>query len=443
MTDLAKLFAEADAGAPAEPPLPPGYLEASLARARRSARRRRVGRIMVAAVAVLAVVVTVPWPARLFNAAPAAPTGPTLPAEFPAFSDLTASAATSPPGRAIALYELGSGELFNSWQTLVVGADRDTYRRVEAPLDGERHVLLAPDGTRVLTFEYPNEFRLLDLTTGTTRVLEPAPWTSYVGASPQLLAWSPDGHRVAYAVPDAPPGDGRAESSFYYGRPIMDLAVLDLRDGSTTRVPGSGPVFAASYSPDSRTLVVQRGGGPHWIATPDGARIRDTELIGALDLAPGMAFSPDGALLATVSPAGAGGGGIRFVDGTGTRRPVPDPLPYNEFVGWRSADRVVVHMWSDEVDADVLAEVSIWDGSVTVLTRFTRKQNCEFGLQTCDAYRVQLASGLLTRAGVRPSDPDHGPWPLRVWVWSVVVAFETAGVAMWLGLALRRRRHGR
>jgi hypothetical protein len=248
---------------------------------------------------------------------------------------------------------------------------------------------------------------------------------------------------VAYAVPAPPPGDGRAESSFSGGRAIMDLALLDLRDGSTARVPDSGLVWAASYSPDGSTLVVQRGGGNSWLATPDGARIRDVDLTGALDLAPGMAFSPDGTLLATVSSAGSGGGGIRFVDATFTGRPVPDPLPYNEFLGWRSADSVVVHTWSEELNAGVLAEVSIRDGSVTVLSRFNRQQTCEFGLHTCDPYRIQLASGLLTRAGVRPSDPDHGPWPPRVWVWGIVIALETAGVALWFGLAVRRRLHRR
>jgi WD40 repeat protein len=446
MTDLTKLFADIDARAPAEPPLPPGYLEASLARARRSARRRRAGRIAVAALAVLAVVVTVPWPARLFDAAPSAPSAPawpTLPVEFPAFTDLTASALTSPPGRAIALYEIGSSELFTSWQTLVAGADRDTYRRVDGPTDGERHVMLAPDGTRVLTFEYPDRFALLDLTTGVRTTTGTVPWTSNVGASPQLLSWSPDGQRVAYAVPAPPPGDGRAASSFFAGRPVMDLALLDLRDGSTTRVSDSSPVWSASYSPDGRTLVVQRGSGRNFLATADGGRIRDFDLTGALDLAPGMAFSPDGALLATVAPPGEGGGGIRFVDGTGAGRPVPDPLPYNEFVGWRSADSVVVHTWRDDLDAYVLAEVSIRDGTATVLSRFKRRQTCEFGLHTCDSYRIQLASGLLTHAGIRPSDPDHGPWPRRVWVWGTVIAVETAGVALWLGLALRRRANRR
>jgi hypothetical protein len=440
VSDLTRLFAQVDAGAPPEPALPPGYLEASLARARRSARRRRIARIAVAAVAVLAAAVAVPWPARLFDAAPSAPpSGPTLPAEFPAFTDLTAWAVTSPPGRAIALYELGSGELFSSWQTLVAGADRDTYRRVEGANDGYPHTLLSPDGTRVLTFAPPDQFHLLDLATGTTSVIATVPWTSNVGAGLQLLAWSPDGHRVAYAVPTPPPGDGRAESSFFGGRPIMDLALLDLRNGATARVPDSSPVFAASYSPDGRTLVVQRGSGRNFLATADGARIRDVDLTGALDLAPGTAFSPDGALLATVAPPGSGGGGIRFVDGTFTGRTVPDPLPYNEFLGWRSASSVVVHTWSDELDTDVLAEVSIRDGTMRVLSRFDRRQTCEFGLQTCDPFRIQLAAGLLRVAGVRPSDPDHGPWPLRVRVWGAVVAVETAGVGAWLGLVLRRR----
>jgi hypothetical protein len=443
MTDLTRLFTAADAGAPAEPPLPPGYVEATLARARRSVRRRRVAAAAAAALAVLTVAVALPWPRHLFEAAPAAPTGPTLPAEFPAFTDLTASLVASPPGRAIALYEFGSSELFVSWQTIVAGADRDTYRRLDVPTTGERHVLLAPDGSRVLSLNLPDEFALLDLSTGVTTTMDSVPWVSNVGASPQLLAWSPDGHRVAYAVPAPPPDDGRAESSFYGGRHIMDLALLDLRTGATARVPDSSPVWGAAFSPDGRTLLVQRGSGRNFLATADGARLRDVELTGALDLAPGMAFSPDGTLLATVAPPGSGGGGIRFIDGTFTGRPVPDPLPYEGFLGWRSPTSVVVHLSSYDPETSALAEVSISDGTVRVLSRFRLKQNCEFGLHVCYPYRIQLASGLLPVAGVRPSDPDHGPLPRRVWVWCAVIAVQTVGVAMWLGLTLRRRASSR
>jgi hypothetical protein len=441
MTGLARLFADIDAGAPPEPAPPPGYVEATLVRARRSVRRRRAAGAAVAALAVLAAVVVVPWPGRVLDAAPAAPTGPTLPAEFAAYSALTSAVPDSPPGRAIALYEFGSSELFTSWQTLVAGADRDTYRRVDVGVreqfDPTGTRLLSPDGTRVLLYDYPSTFVLLDLTTGATTRMAGLDWTGDVEVSIRLLAWSPDGRTVAYGVPVPLPGDDAA-SSYFAGRPALDLVLLDLRDGSSTRVPGSGPVWAAAYSPDGRTLALQRGPGHAWLATPEGTRLRELDLNGDHDLAPGVAFSPDGALLATLSPAEPDGPALGFVDATGGGRAVPRPLPYDNVLGWRTPTSVVVQTWSDELDAEVLAEVSIWDGAVTVLSRFSRARVCEYLLQRCYAYRIQLASALLPGATIRPADPDRGPWPR--WMWLTLAGATLIAVAAVTVIRTVRRR---
>jgi hypothetical protein len=451
MTDLARLFADADAAAPPEPAVSPGYLESTLARARRSARRRRAVGAAFAALLMMAVAAAVPWPrGRLATEpiGPGTPTRPTFPAEFPAYSPLTASATTSPAGRAIALYEFGSSELFTSWQTLVAGADRDSYRRVDLgvrvapePLDPTAARLLSPDGTRVLLFDYPATFVLLDLTTGATTRLDTVTWTTNAEATPRLLAWSPDGHTVAYAVPAPPPADGRAASSYFAGRPILDLAFLDLRDGSTTRVSDSGPVWAAAYSPDGRILALQKGPGHAWLATPDGRRIRDLDLTDDRDLVPEVAFSPDGTLLATLVASSSPNNDrkVEFIDVTGTGRPVPRPVRYDNLLGWRSPTSVVVQAWSDELDAEILAEVSTADGTATVLSRFSRASNCEYGLQRCFAFRIQLASGLLALAGVRPSAPERGPVPIWLELTIAVAAALVAVVTVLLIWTVRRR----
>jgi hypothetical protein len=152
-----------------------------------------------------------------------------------------------------------------------------------------------------------------------------------------------------------------------------------------------------------------------------------------------VAFSPDGAWLATISAPGAGRTTIGFVDATGAGRTPPTDLPYDSFLGWRTPTSVVVQTWEGDRDVAVLAEVSVDDGAVEVLSRFSARSTCEFGLHTCYPYRMQLASGLLPVAGVRAAEPDHGPLPPRVWVWGAVIAFETVGVLWWLLLALRRR----
>src|SRR5262245_5848546 len=106
---------------------------------------------------------------------------PTLPTEFAGYSDQTATFTSSPAGRPIALDEAVSAELFHSWQTLVVGADRDTYRRAdigdtEAPI-----VMLSPDGTQLLYLDQ-DHFTLRDLRSGLSSPRHLLPNLSYVGA---------------------------------------------------------------------------------------------------------------------------------------------------------------------------------------------------------------------------------------------------------------------
>jgi hypothetical protein len=139
---------------------------------------------------------------------------PSLPAQFADFSRFTSRAVDRPAGRAIALYEYGSSELFVSWQTLVVGADQDTYRRLDMETDPAPPVKLSPDGRFVMYFHASrgtDEFTLLDLTTGQTSIRHSVEWVSNVGASIDMLAWSPDGRYLAYAVPAPPPARHRGQ----------------------------------------------------------------------------------------------------------------------------------------------------------------------------------------------------------------------------------------
>src|SRR5688572_30027625 len=55
-----------------------------------------------------------------------------LPDRIAGYSYLTADVSSDPPGRAIAVYQHGFGvEFFDFPQALVLGADRDVYRRVD------------------------------------------------------------------------------------------------------------------------------------------------------------------------------------------------------------------------------------------------------------------------------------------------------------------------
>src|SRR5262245_13373908 len=151
MTDnqLADLFGSAST-AP-EPALAPGFVDGTLLKARRDVRRRRAVAIAVLGVAAAPLATATAWP--VWGARPAPPaapdTKPTLPREFAPFSLFTSTAPAHPAGRAIALYEYGSSELWTTWQTLVAGADQDTYRRVDYGDNAAPPALLSPPGKHV------------------------------------------------------------------------------------------------------------------------------------------------------------------------------------------------------------------------------------------------------------------------------------------------------
>jgi hypothetical protein len=459
--DLTALFRTTTLGE--EPALPADFAASTLVRARRSMRRRRVvGAAGVAALvlALSAILGLVPGLSRTPDPSPADPTGPSLPAQFAELSRFTSRAVDRPAGRAIAVYEYGDAD--GPWQTLAAGADRDTYRRLDTVEDSSPDVLLSPDGRHVLYFKASrntDEFRLLDLTTGRSEVRHSVEWMSNVGASITMLAWSPDGRYVAYAVPHPSPNDGRAESSLRGAISLRDVAILDVVNDTNVLFPLNTPVFGAAFSPDSQRVAV--------LADPASPIISvDGEQVGAWsapsvptsgmsrDSVLPLAWSPDGSLLAIgLPPYGVTTGTVTtpivFVDLAGAGGIARSDLT-GHLLGWRSAASIVVSTFVEEdllhgdTGIQALVELSIVDGSRTVLAQFPRADEC-WRTGRCTAYQIQLAANLLQQAGIRPSAPDRGPWVPVVQIGPIVAAVALVAALATIAVLRRRRalRHRR
>lgn len=430
-----------------EPVLPADFAEATLARARRSVRRRRIAGTVGTATLVLLLVATiavVPWPGREPDQTPAEPTTPSLPEIFPELSIFTSRAVDDPAGPAIALY--GYGDVEGPFQTLVAGAERDTYRRVDTAEAVSPDVLLSPDGRYVLYFRASrgtDEFRLLDLTTGRSEVRHSVEWISYLDATISLLAWSPDGRYVAYAVPHPPVTDGQWEVVMRGNVPLRDVAILDVVNDTNVLFPLNTPVFGAAFSPDSQRVAVL-GDPESPIISVDGIQVGTwpaPDMSGRQwDAVLSLAWSPDGTLLAVSHMP------ILFVDMAGTGQTVSTRVA-GGVLGWRSPTSIVVRTSVDEDLArgdrgvDAVVEVSIVDGSETVLSRFPRVANCTF-TGRCKLWGIQLATKLLPRAGIRPSNPDRGPWaavvPAGLIVAAVLIAVALVALVVWRHRARRR-----
>ncbi|SCF28230.1 hypothetical protein [Micromonospora mirobrigensis] len=424
---------------PDEPPsLPPGYLDTVLTRGRRAVRRRRIG--VAAAWAVLLLLVAALLPAVHLPAQPAARSArPSLPDHVAGYSLLTSTVGRAPAGRAIALYGYGNGELFNMFQPLVVGADGDTYRRVDAMVERNRpSALLAPDGTRVLLGDdrgQTGDLLLVDLTTGERRSI---PLGERVGV--RLLAWSPDGGHVAYSAAPL-----RATDEFGTGNVVEaqvartgTLRLLDVATGRSTPVPALRPAWTAAFAPDGRRLAVQVGQEAHLIDLT-GREYARVPVPAGRELAAEAGWTPDGAFLATVPWLGGGPstgetghatflwkvGDVQFVPlaaGTPPAR-VPDVV---QLLGWRSAQSMVVAT-VDGAGRASLAEVRLDTRARRTLSRFATGHSCELGTQSCQLFDLHLATGLLADLTVRDAGrPRRGPWPTPL---SVVVGVTLAGVA--------------
>ncbi|MEH1168472.1 hypothetical protein V6V47_24110 [Micromonospora sp. CPCC 205539] len=430
------------------PPLPPDYLDAVLIRGRRTVRRHRIGTAAVAAVVLLLALVAIPGlELPVQTAAPA--TTPTLPDRFAGYSIFTSTVAKAPPGRAIALYVYGNGETLNMIQPLVVGADGDTYRRVDALEERKLpSALLAPDGTRVLLGDergMTDDLILVDLTSGERRSI---PLGERVGV--RLLAWSSDGRHVAYsAVPLTRSGEfGTVNFVDPEVAQAGTLRLLDLSTGHSTVVPAIAPPWTASFAPDGRHLAVQVAQKVHLIDL-DGREYGSVPMTAGRELAANVGWSPDGRFLATVpwiAEGPSGGitghgqyqwkvGDVAFLPVVDAGTPPPPPVPdIGQLLGWRSADSVVV----TTIDAEghvALAEVRLGSGARRTLSRFDTGSTCELGMQTCHIYDLDVATGLLPDLTVRSAGrPNRGPQRMLV---SAVIG---GGVVLGAALLLWRRR---
>lgn len=419
------------------PPMPDRYVDSLLARGRRSVRRRRIG-TAAAWVAVVFALAVVAMPFARPPSRPAAAGEPVLPDRFAGYSTLTSTVGRAPAGRAIALYVYGSGEMFDMFQPLVVGADQDTYRRVDAMQERDLpSALLAPDGTGVLLGDDRGPVRdllLVDLGTGKRRSI---PIGGPVGV--RLLAWSPDGRYVAYSAATLPSSDGTVDwVDAEVGR-AGSLRVLDLTTGRSVRTT-LAPAGTASFAPDSGRLAVQVGQTVHLLG-PDGREYGTAAVPAGRRLAAGVGWSPDGRLFATV-PAGGDGdpghdeflttpGDVTFVPVPGSRPAAPAAVGgVVKVLGWRSADSLIA-LTTNDAGHFFLTEVPLRGGRRATLSRFDAGSSCELGLQTCQVTDLQLATRLLPDAAVRGAGrPQRGPWPATLTTPAGVVVLG-AGLLLW------------
>ncbi|MET7422668.1 hypothetical protein [Dactylosporangium sp. NPDC005555] len=403
-----------------EPPLPVQYVEGLVTAGRRSVRRRRVAATLAAALAVVLVLLVGAGGLVQLVAPPAVPAAPdatpSLPDRIAPFSSLTGTVSDSPGGRAVMLYQFGSGELFNQFQPLALGADRDTYRRLDAA-EGRRGVRswqLSPDGTTAVVTDdlvAVDALTLIDLRTGRRRqVMLPAP----TGAVP--LAFSPDGRTLAYSAVPTPLSD-QYNAMPAESRRTGVLVLVDLATGRHRTLSGVTPVFAASFAPDGQRIAVQTGPRVE-IVDLDGRVVRSVDLPSEHILTGNAAWSPDGRLLAvTGATTSTGEDGVTsynrrivFVDATGEGT-VAAPIAAEEMLGWRSARRVIAQVAAGNGPGEI-RDVPL-DGGLpgTLLSRFDDGSSCEYGTRTCQAFEIRMATGLLPSLVVRRADPDRGPWP--------------------------------
>ncbi|GAA1607495.1 WD40 repeat domain-containing protein [Catellatospora bangladeshensis] len=434
-----------------EPPLRPGLLEDLIPAARRDLRRRRVTTVLCAVAALLAGagVVLLPSAARQATPAQRPPGTATLPDRIAGYSPLTGSIADSPPGRAIMLYGYGNNETIRTYQSLVLGADGDAYRQVDAMPDRSGPWLLAPDGSFAV-LSAPDrgitEVRVVDLATGRARGV-PLPRAG--GVIP--LALSPDGGVLAYSFVDIGPiaGDlamGVGNAIEQRASEHSELILLDLRTGQAVTT-GVGPVAAAAFAPNGQRLAVQSR-LETWLVGRDGRRLEQVMVPQGYGLTLRNAWSPSGRLLAVVPWAvedwGTGRAYTLDYTRSGAVRTVSlaEPSALREgaadvetFLGWLSDD-AVLGMSLDPFDVAALWSVPVDGTAAVVLSRFDDAYRCELGMQRCIPYEISVAGGLLPELAVRPAgSPDRGLWP----AWLRLTAFVLLAVGAVGGWRLTRR----
>lgn len=347
----------------------------------------------------------------------------------PGYSHATADVQDSPLGRAVALYQQGTGvEFFDTPQALLLSADATATRRLgladggggPASQDDPAPMLLAPNGRFVAVGahgEPVDTLTILGLLDGRLREVPVAS-----SREVQPLAWSPDSADLAFTDADG-------------------LHVLSMASGAVKDVPLGTVATGAAFSPASKELAVELDVGGLVVLDLVSGTQRQLRAGGPeRTLAPG-AWSPDGRLLALSPPFGRR---VDFVpaDGSGRDAPAGFGIPgtgdgyFGGFVAWSAADRVVSVTspgTGGEGGDATLVETDTSGGSARVLTSISTNDGNEV------VWRMQLASELVRGAYARPqSAADTGPRPLR---WSLIAtlpAAASAGVLVLLGGGARR-----
>ncbi|MDN5768275.1 MAG: hypothetical protein L0H96_20800 [Humibacillus sp.] len=404
-------------------------------------------------------------------ASPSAPhtdAKPTFPSRVAGYSYLTGDVASSPSGRAVALFQHGFGvEFLDPPQAVVIGAGGDSYRRVgvaEQRHGGETQgdpgpMLLSPDGAHVAVGHHDTtspDVALVDLATGQTRYL-PVPG----GRSVIPLAWSADSKQLAYISAAEPtnPYTGVANSS--------PVGILEPTSGQARLLPGLR-AQAIAFSPTGSELAVQAeasgdpveqaparpGAGTKGAATKveivglDGRTHRSLTLPLGHSLDGPNAWSPDGALIATRNDAWScqqldgdydeakvqaceeRREATAFVDASGGGASTPTPLQggvagSHGVLGWTAEREVLVlddlpapidsmddskSVRAEDTDGRWLTAVSLEGSAARRVSAVPFDDN--YGIGT-----FQVASTLLPGLTVREAgEVDRGRWPtmLRV-----------------------------
>ncbi len=404
-----------------------------------------------------------------------------LPSRLASYSYLTGDVASSPPGRAVALFQHGFGVEFMDFpQAVVMGADGDVYRRVgasEARGGAETRgdpgpTRLSPDGTLVAVGDYnasPPDLALVDLNTGDVEVIQVAG-----GVSILPLAWSPDSRRVAFlSTPE--------EVYPYSGYAITgSIGVLDLATGQSRLIQGVDDAREVAFSPDGTELAIHRippddfsrenldgtpqmGGGKIDILGPGDELLREIALPADQYLSGPNAWSLDGALLATgVQSWGCDqlngewdeaewlkcldeAEALFFIDATGRGDTVPAPLTAGlvgaeDVLGWMSANELLV---MDDVEGPDEADDSgrvFWVTAVSLDGSSSRRLTT---IRDVDSYGVggfQVATGLLPDIQIRePGNIDRGRWPTTIRIGLAILCGAAALVIANVVSGRRRR----
>jgi hypothetical protein len=385
---------------------------------RSPARRLTPLAAAVAAGLVLLAIVLIPGIGGEGELTPAeAPDGPpTLPDRIARYSYLTGHVSDSPPGRAIMVYDQGIGvELADFPQSLLLGADGDVYRRVDAAewrgyqymLGGSAPVLLSPDGSRIAigTVRGARNVLLQDLTTGDVTTLD-CPLLRDI----KPLSWSSDG-RYLVAI--------ETERYNVRGR----LVVFDISIPQCTRLGGFDDATMAAMSPDGTEVAVQLSGEILILGRADGRVRRTLATDQQVVIDDGAAWSPDGRWLAVhVMNGQQPTPQIRFIDVSGGgRERQPVDAGRGPMMGWTASDRIVIQ------DGLEILELDVETGARTRLTRLDEGPG--------DNYHhgdISFARNLLLGIQSRPAGPaKRGLWPL--WLRLLI-----AGVLIIVGVLVTR-----